>query len=148
MKLILFNIISNVFFLIRLFELNFWRTFLWRRINICLRLKILILVDASHFVNRTWIFSLWRLSILVNSFRAARIHNWSGNHVIDAIIFCVIATLNWIVICILIVCNNHFSAYWAHNWWWIHSWSYFQRLDPECACVFVSLRLILSIALV
>jgi hypothetical protein len=148
LELILINIISNVFFLIRLFELNFWRAFLWRRINICLRLKILILVDASHFVNRTRIFSLRRLSILMNSFRAARIHNWSWNHVIDAIIFRVIATLNWIVICIFIVCNNHFSAHWAHNWWWIRNWSNFQRLDPESACVFVSLRLILSVALV
>jgi hypothetical protein len=148
LELTIIGFISNIFLGMRLFELDLCRAFLFWRVNISLRWIILIFCYTSHFVDRTWRFSTRRLSVLVNGFRAARIHNGSWNHIVDAIIFGVIATLNWVVICLCIVFNYHFSAHRAHNWRCICYRADFQGLNPKSACVFVSWRFILSVALV
>jgi len=148
LELTIIGFISTIFLGMRLFELDLWRAFFLWRVNISLRWIVLIFCYTSHFVDRTWRFGTRRLSVLVNSFRAARIHYRSWNHIVDTVIFCVITTLNWLVICVRIICNYHFSAHWAQNWRCICCRAYFQGLYPKGACVFVSWGLIYSVALV
>lgn len=147
-ELIIIGFIFIIFLGMRFIQLDLWWAFLLWRVNISLRWIVLIFCYASHFVDRTWRFGTRRLSVLVNGFRAARIHNRSWNHIVDTVIFCVIATLDRLVICERIICNYHFSAHWAHNWRCICCRAYFQGLNPKGACVFVSWGLILSVALV
>ena len=147
MRKVLDNLVIYVFFWVRLIKLNFWWALFFWGIYFILRLVILIFIHASHFMDGTIRFCTGWLIVFMDVFWTARVDDWSRNNIIDTIIFCVIATLYWVVIILNIISNYHFTTDRAHKGRRICYWVYFQWLDSECACVFVLRGFILTCTL-